>query len=92
MPLRDYFVPPISSRHSWEGFFGGWPAVMVQRPSIICRPNMWPSREFTLVNTSRPTTDYSRQTNRRMTSVGTTNTLTKFGCSTEAMAGNCSRP
>jgi Protein of unknown function (DUF4058) len=31
MPLRDHFRPPVSARHSWEGFFGGWPAVLVQR-------------------------------------------------------------
>ncbi len=31
MPLRDHFRPPVSSRHSWEGFHGGWPMTMVQR-------------------------------------------------------------
>jgi Protein of unknown function (DUF4058) len=30
MPLRDHFRPPISKRHSWEGFHGLWPATMVQ--------------------------------------------------------------
>ncbi|MBX9584397.1 MAG: hypothetical protein K2X87_29200 [Gemmataceae bacterium] len=31
MPLRDHFRPPVSRRHSWEGFFGGWPAVAGQQ-------------------------------------------------------------
>jgi hypothetical protein len=31
MPLRDHFRPPIWSRFSWEGFHGGWPAMIVQR-------------------------------------------------------------
>jgi hypothetical protein len=30
MPLRDHFRPPVSARHSWEGFHGGWPMTMVQ--------------------------------------------------------------
>jgi hypothetical protein len=29
MPLRDHFRPPISKRSSWEGFYGGWPGVIV---------------------------------------------------------------
>ena len=29
MPLRDHFHPPISRRHSWEGFHGLWPGVIV---------------------------------------------------------------
>jgi len=31
MPLRDHFHPPLSVRHSWEGFHGQWPAMLVQR-------------------------------------------------------------
>jgi len=31
MPLRDHFRPPVSSRSSWEGFHGQWPAVIVQQ-------------------------------------------------------------
>ena len=31
MPLRDQFRPPVSSRHSWEGFHAQWPAMAVQR-------------------------------------------------------------
>jgi hypothetical protein len=31
VPLRDHFRPPIANRHSWEGFHGMWPAMMVQR-------------------------------------------------------------
>lgn len=31
MPLRDHFRPPIANRHSWEGFYGMWPATIVQR-------------------------------------------------------------
>jgi hypothetical protein len=29
MPLRDHFHPPVSSRHSWEGFHGMWPAAII---------------------------------------------------------------
>jgi hypothetical protein len=32
VPLRDHFRPPVSRRSSWEGFHGGWPAVIVQKP------------------------------------------------------------
>ncbi|MCA9221047.1 MAG: DUF4058 family protein, partial [Planctomycetales bacterium] len=31
MPLHDHFNPPISARHSWEGFHGGWPMTIVQQ-------------------------------------------------------------
>src|SRR5438067_675193 len=31
MPLRDRFHPPVSAHHSWEGFHGQWPAMLVQR-------------------------------------------------------------
>lgn len=30
MPLRDHFRPPLDNTHSWEGFHGQWPAVLVQ--------------------------------------------------------------
>lgn len=30
MPLRDHFRPPLDNVTSWEGFYGGWPAVIVQ--------------------------------------------------------------
>ncbi len=30
MPLRDHFQPPIFPRHSWEGFHGQWPAMLVR--------------------------------------------------------------
>ena len=30
MPLRDHFRPPVSSKSSWEGFHGMWPALIVQ--------------------------------------------------------------
>ena len=29
MPLRDHFRPPLSDRRSWEGIYGGWPAMIV---------------------------------------------------------------
>jgi hypothetical protein len=29
MPLRDHFRPPLDDFTSWEGFFGGWPAMIV---------------------------------------------------------------
>jgi hypothetical protein len=31
MPLRDHFRPPVDDAHSWEGFHGGWPMVIVQQ-------------------------------------------------------------
>jgi hypothetical protein len=31
MPLRDHFRPPLDNLHSWEGFHGGWPMVIVQQ-------------------------------------------------------------
>lgn len=31
MPLRDHFHPPVSSRHSWEGFHASWPLMLVSR-------------------------------------------------------------
>src|SRR5262249_48761930 len=33
MPLRDHFRPPLDDRHSWEGFHGQWPAMIVLRLS-----------------------------------------------------------
>ena len=30
MPLRDHFRPPLYDVTSWEGFYCGWPAVIVQ--------------------------------------------------------------
>src|SRR3989454_3943282 len=35
MPLRDHFRAPISTRSSWEGFHGMWPATMVQELSKV---------------------------------------------------------
>jgi len=29
MPLRDHFRPPLSDVRSWEGFYGGWPMMIV---------------------------------------------------------------
>jgi hypothetical protein len=29
MPLRDHFRPPLNNKHSWEGFHGQWPAMIV---------------------------------------------------------------
>ena len=29
MPLRDHFRPPLDDLTSWDGFYGGWPAMMV---------------------------------------------------------------
>jgi hypothetical protein len=29
MPLRDHFRPPLDNLASWDGFFGGWPAMIV---------------------------------------------------------------
>jgi hypothetical protein len=33
MPLRDHFRPPLDDMRHWEGFYGGWPAMIVQRLS-----------------------------------------------------------
>jgi hypothetical protein len=30
MPLRDHFRPPLGDLTSWEGFYGGWPMMIVQ--------------------------------------------------------------
>src|SRR5688500_8402968 len=30
MPLRDHFRSPVNDHHSWEGFHGFWPAMIVQ--------------------------------------------------------------
>jgi hypothetical protein len=30
MPLRDHFSPPVDNLVSWESFYAGWPAVIVQ--------------------------------------------------------------
>lgn len=30
MPLRDHFRPPLDDLTAWEGFYGGWPTVIVQ--------------------------------------------------------------
>ncbi len=35
MPLRDHYRPPIFTKFSWEGFYGGWPAMIVQRLSPL---------------------------------------------------------
>ena len=46
MPLRDHFRPPLDLRHSWEGFHGGWPMVIVQQlnqklpPSYVAAPRV----------------------------------------------------
>jgi hypothetical protein len=29
MPLRDHFRPPLDDLTSWEGFYAGWPAMLV---------------------------------------------------------------
>ncbi|MFO0822399.1 MAG: DUF4058 family protein [Gemmataceae bacterium] len=31
MPLRDHFRPPVSKRHSWEGFHGTWPVSILRQ-------------------------------------------------------------
>jgi hypothetical protein len=30
MPLRDHSRPPLDDLTAWEGFSGGWPAMIVQ--------------------------------------------------------------
>jgi hypothetical protein len=30
MPLRDHFRPPLDDLRHWDGFYGGWPAMIVQ--------------------------------------------------------------
>ena len=38
MPLRDHFHPPLSETHTWEGFHGGWPMVIVQQLRSVLPP------------------------------------------------------
>lgn len=35
MPLHDHFRPPLSTRKSWEGLHGAWPAFIVQQLSRV---------------------------------------------------------
>jgi hypothetical protein len=35
MPLRDHFRPPLDDETSWDGFYGGWPAIIVVRLTDI---------------------------------------------------------
>lgn len=35
MPLLDHFRPPISSKGSWEGLHGMWPATLVMQLSKL---------------------------------------------------------
>src|SRR5580704_12968629 len=38
MPLRDHFRPPLDLITSWEGFYGGWPMVIVQQLRLKLPP------------------------------------------------------
>ena len=46
MPLRDHFRPPVSTRASWEGFHGMWPAAIVRQlrkqlpPGYVAEPRV----------------------------------------------------
>ncbi len=46
MPLRDHFRPPVSKRHSWEGFHGMWPGEIIRQlreqlpPGFIAEPRV----------------------------------------------------
>jgi hypothetical protein len=46
MPLRDHFHPPLDTQHSWEGFHGAWPTVIVMAlnrdlpPRYIAEPRV----------------------------------------------------
>lgn len=46
MALRDHFRPPVSTRASWEGFHGMWPAAIVQHlrkqlpPGYVAEPRV----------------------------------------------------
>ncbi len=31
MPLRDHFHAPVTDRHSWDSFHGGWPMMIVRQ-------------------------------------------------------------
>src|SRR4051794_1645009 len=39
MPLRDHFRPPLDDLTSWEGLYGGWPAVFVQQLNKTLPPS-----------------------------------------------------
>jgi hypothetical protein len=46
MPLHDHFRPPLDLLSSWEGFYGQWPAVIVQQlrkqlpPGYVAEPRI----------------------------------------------------
>jgi uncharacterized protein DUF4058 len=46
MPLREHFRPPVSKQASWEGFYGMWPASIVQQlrkqlpPGFVAEPRV----------------------------------------------------
>src|SRR5205823_14316081 len=42
MPLRDHFRPPLDNFTSWDGFFGGWPAVIVQHLGKVLPAHYFP--------------------------------------------------
>lgn len=35
MPPRDHFDSPVSDRHSWDSFHGGWPMIVRQLYDIL---------------------------------------------------------
>jgi hypothetical protein len=65
MPLRDHFRSPLDDVTAWEGFHGGWPAVIVQQlgkklpAGYAAAPRVhWaPSQPTLTVETELPDTD-----------------------------------
>ena len=52
MPLRDHFRSPVSDRHSWDSFHGGWPMMIVRQlfdilpAGYVSAPNVHFSKDF----------------------------------------------
>jgi hypothetical protein len=46
MPLRDHFRSPVTDKHSWDSFHGGWPMMIVRQlfdilpPGYVAAPNV----------------------------------------------------
>lgn len=52
MPLRDHFRSPVNDRHSWDSFYGMWPAMIVQQlfgtlpAGYVSAPNVHFGKDF----------------------------------------------
>jgi hypothetical protein len=52
MPLRDHFRPPVTDRHTWDSFHGGWPMMIVRQlfdvlpAGYVAAPNVHFGKDF----------------------------------------------